>query len=83
MAELSLEALLKEYARLGIGKGDDGMTTSELAEKWGIGQAAVRVRLRLAQRAGILRCGKKSVPTLSEQLHLAPCYWLETKRKKK
>jgi len=53
--EISIDEWRKELERLaGEARNVEGFTTPELAEMWNVGEAAVRRRLRLAKRYGLL-----------------------------
>ena len=82
-AEIDLDELLAEYARLGMTSAGKGLTTVELAERWGIGTDAVLRRLKLAQKAGILRCGKRPSVRLDGVPTPVPCYWIERPKQPK
>ena len=75
--EIDLDGLLAECSRLGMGSEAKGLTTAELVERWGIGTDAVLRRLKLAQKAGILRVGRKASTRLDGVPTPVPCYWIE------
>ena len=75
--EIDLDEMLAEYARLGMTSEGKGLTTAELCERWKLGTDAVLRRLKLAQKAGILRCGRKPGTRLDGVPTPVPCYWVE------
>lgn len=84
-SEIGLDELLAEYKRLGLTHEDEGLTSKELGKRWGLADDAVRVRLHIAQAAGLLRVGRKMAKRLDGQPTIVPCYTIEipkAKRKK-
>jgi hypothetical protein len=76
-ADITLDELLAEYRRLGLGREDEGLTTLEYGERWKLASNAVLRRLKLAARAGMLRAGRKTVSRVDGVPTLVPCYTIE------
>lgn len=67
--------LTAEFIRLGIKPNNsEFMTVRELADSWGIGEAAARKRLHMAMEAGILERGRKQIDSLSGAKHTVTAY---------
>jgi len=52
--ELALNEWQSEFERLSGESRNEGYTTAELSERWGVGTLATRARLKEAQRMGWL-----------------------------
>lgn len=76
-ADITLDELLAEFGRFAATADGRGMTVRELCQRSGLTEESVRVRLRRAQDAGVLRAGKKAVEKLGGGTVLVPCYWVE------
>ena len=64
-----LEEVLKERS------DESGLTTREIADVWGLGLAATRVRMGKLARAGVLeRSGQKRLVDLAGRLVMVPSY---------
>ena len=74
----SIQDVIGEFGKLKPPTQDaPGYTTPELAREWGCSVMTVRARLKLALEAGILRTGRKSMPTLAGHSQRVPCFWIE------
>ena len=82
-ADISLDELLAEYARLGATTAAKGLSVRELKEKLGKGDDAVRKLLLRAKAAGVLRSGRKMAERLDGLHTPVPCYWFERPAKVK
>ncbi len=77
--EITREAWLAEFERVlrGQPKGDPGLTTWELIDALGAGEAQVNHCLRAFHRAGTLLVGQRPACRRDGRRCLVPCYRLE------
>lgn len=77
-SSITLDALLAEFDRLAKSPdGAKGWTAQEILEQSGRSHHAVRNMLRAADKAGLLRHGKKPVRGINGVVTLRDCYWIE------
>lgn len=76
-ADITIDELLAEYARLGATNEAKGLSVRELCDKLGRTEDVVRKLLRRAQAAGVLRVGRKMIARLDGVGTPVPAYWFE------
>ena len=73
--EITVAEWLKELEAINA-IPDEGYTTNELAEAWGITVQVARQRLAVAKKAGLLKITRVKRETLSGLMSLQPAYIL-------
>ena len=77
MATITIDELVAEFERLGVGKrrpDDEGLTAMEWSEVWECSSNTARIRLRQAKAHGLLKVGRKSAENLSGGQCMISCY---------
>ena len=64
---------LAELARL-TAKSDDGLTSEELAEAWGLSDRTTMKRLRLAHTKGWVKVGRRTIERMDGKPMPVPVY---------
>ena len=82
-AEINLDELLAEYARLGATSQPGAMTVAQLVRASGHSDDVIRRVLALAKADGILRVCKVADMTLDGRPCRKPAYWIERPKKGK
>lgn len=62
---------------------DEGVTTRELMEIWKCGDRTVKARLQAAQRAGVLKTGRRATSDICGRTQRIPVYSFAKLPKKK
>jgi hypothetical protein len=83
MVDVSLAALQREFEKLGLSRNDEGLTSVEFGERWGVSTKTVRARLKQAKALGWLTTGRKMLERLDGQAACVPCYIIAIPSKKK
>ncbi len=86
MNVFTLEQLTKEFERLGLSKNDEGLTSAELAKRWGISKTRTLARLRQAAELGWLELGERKTKRVDGKDNTSTVYRIvlpaKTKRSK-
>lgn len=82
---ITLEELLAEFERLGINAepNDEGHTSKEYCEQWGVGIEKCRVLLGKLRDAGALEMGHRTITNLNGVNTRVPVYRIVEVKKKR
>lgn len=77
MATITIDELVAEFERLGVGKrrpDDEGLTSKEWSRVWNCSDNTARLKLRQAKDHGLLQVGRKGATNLSGGQCMIACY---------
>ena len=70
---ITTDEWLAELARL-TAKSDDGLTSEELSEAWGLSDRTTMKRLRLAHKKGWVKVGRRTISRMDGKPMPVPVY---------
>ena len=77
---IRVDEWLAELARL-TAKSDDGLTSEELSEAWGLSDRTTMKRLRLAHKKGWVKVGRRTIARMDGKPMPVPVYTVTVPKK--
>lgn len=74
---ITIEELITEINKAQGSSAEEGVSTEELAEAWGISAQTVREKIRPAVRSGRIIAGRKYIQSITGIMMPIPCYRLK------